>query len=98
MIVGVLADGTKEVIALEDGYRESSESWASLLRGLKQRGMRAPVLATASLIYDCARILTQTHTPSIKSSTDGTIVNFFAPALYKTVVKYARFCLIWASQ
>ena len=45
VIVGVLADGTKEVIALEDGYRESSESWASLLRGLKQRGMRAPVLA-----------------------------------------------------
>jgi putative transposase len=45
VIVGVLADGTKEVIALEDGYRESSESWASLLRDLKQRGMRAPVLA-----------------------------------------------------
>jgi putative transposase len=45
VIVGVLADGTKEVIALEDGYRESTESWASLLRDLKQRGMRAPVLA-----------------------------------------------------
>jgi putative transposase len=45
VLVGVLADGTKEVIALEDGYRESTESWASLLRDLKQRGMRAPVLA-----------------------------------------------------
>ena len=45
VIIGVLADGSKEVIALEDGYRESKESWASLLRDLKKRGMRAPVLA-----------------------------------------------------
>ncbi len=30
---------------MEDGYRESTESWAALLRGLKRRGMRAPVLA-----------------------------------------------------
>ena len=40
VIIGVLADGTKEVIALEDGYRESQESWACLLRDLKRRGMR----------------------------------------------------------
>ena len=45
VIVGVLPDGRKEVIALEDGYRESTESWASLLRDLKRRGMSAPVLA-----------------------------------------------------
>ena len=45
VIIGVLADGTKEVIALEDGYRESQESWACLLRDLKRRGMLAPVLA-----------------------------------------------------
>jgi len=45
IIMGVLADGTKEVIALEDGYRESEESWASLLRDLKRRGMPVPVLA-----------------------------------------------------
>jgi len=45
VIIGVLTDGTKEVIAIEDGYRESEESWASLLRDLKRRGMRAPVLA-----------------------------------------------------
>jgi transposase-like protein len=41
----VRPDGTKELIAIEDGYRESTESWATLLRGLKRRGMRAPVLA-----------------------------------------------------
>jgi putative transposase len=45
VIVGVLPDGRKEVIALEDGYRESTESWVSVLRDLKRRGMPAPVLA-----------------------------------------------------
>ena len=45
VIIGVLADGTKEVIALEDGFRESKESWAGLLRNLRHRGLRAPVLA-----------------------------------------------------
>ncbi len=44
-LVGVLPDGRKEVIALEDGYRESTETWASVLRDLKRRGMAAPVLA-----------------------------------------------------
>lgn len=45
VIVGVRADGTKELVALADGYRESTESWADLLRDLKRRGMGAPVLA-----------------------------------------------------
>ncbi|MEV6863755.1 IS256 family transposase, partial [Streptosporangium subroseum] len=43
--IGVRADGRKELIALSDGYRESTESWADLLRDCKRRGMRAPVLA-----------------------------------------------------
>jgi len=45
VIVGVRPDGTKEVIAIEDGYRESTESWLAVLRDLKARGMRAPALA-----------------------------------------------------
>jgi len=45
VLLGARPDGTKEVIAVEDGFRESTESWASLLRKLKARGMRAPVLA-----------------------------------------------------
>ena len=45
VMLGVRADGTKELVALADGFRESSESWADLLRGCKRRGMRAPVLA-----------------------------------------------------
>lgn len=46
-LIGVLPDGTKEVVALEDGYRESTESWKTLLRDLKRRGMPAPKLAIA---------------------------------------------------
>jgi putative transposase len=45
VVIGVNVDGTKEVLALEDGYRESEESWARLLRDLKRRGMPAPMLA-----------------------------------------------------
>ena len=45
VMIGVRADGRKELVALTDGYRESTESWAGLLRDCKRRGMRAPVLA-----------------------------------------------------
>jgi putative transposase len=45
VMLGARPDGTKELITIEDGYRESTESWASVLRDLSQRGMRAPLLA-----------------------------------------------------
>jgi putative transposase len=45
VIIGVRADGRKELVALADGFRESAESWADLLRDAKRRGMTAPVLA-----------------------------------------------------
>lgn len=46
VILGVTETGHKEVVAMEDGYRESSESWASLLRSLKERGLKqGPQLA-----------------------------------------------------
>src|SRR5690349_21786516 len=37
VMIGVRADGRKELVALTDGYRESTESWADLLRDCKQR-------------------------------------------------------------
>jgi transposase-like protein len=46
VIVGVRPDGSKELIALADGYREDTESWLDLLRGLKKRGLPGPSLAT----------------------------------------------------
>jgi transposase-like protein len=46
VIMGATADGKKELIALQDGYRESTQSWRELLLGLKQRGLTiAPKLA-----------------------------------------------------
>ena len=44
VIVGVRADGTKELVAVCDGERESTDSWAELLRDCRRRGMRAPVV------------------------------------------------------
>jgi putative transposase len=45
VLVGVRPDGTKELVAVQDGYREDTQSWLDLLRDLKQRGMTAPELA-----------------------------------------------------
>ena len=45
VMIGVRADGRKELVALADGFRESTESWADLLRSCRRRGMTAPVLA-----------------------------------------------------
>jgi putative transposase len=45
VIVGVRADGRKELVAVADGERESTQSWAELLRDLRRRGMRAPMVA-----------------------------------------------------
>lgn len=45
VVLGVRPDGRKELVAIADGYRESADSWAELLRDLKTRGMRAPCLA-----------------------------------------------------
>jgi putative transposase len=45
VMVGARLDGRKELVAISEGYRESTESWACLLRDLKKRGMRAPELA-----------------------------------------------------
>jgi putative transposase len=45
VLVGVRADGTKELVAVADGERESTDSWAEVLRDLRRRGMRARVVA-----------------------------------------------------
>ncbi|MCA2991967.1 IS256 family transposase [Gemmatimonas sp.] len=42
VLIAALADGTKVVLAVESGHRESAESWAEILRDLPARGFRAP--------------------------------------------------------
>jgi transposase-like protein len=44
VLLGVRLDGTKELVALAEGLRESTESWADLLRDCRRRGMRDPEL------------------------------------------------------
>jgi hypothetical protein len=45
VVLGARADGPRAVMAVEDGDRESTERWRSVWRGLKRRGMGAPVVA-----------------------------------------------------
>ena len=47
VVLGAMRDGTKEVLALRSGYRESVESWSEVLRDLKARGIEAPRLLMA---------------------------------------------------
>jgi transposase-like protein len=41
VMIGVRSDGRKELVALADGFRESTESWADLQRGCRRRGLTA---------------------------------------------------------
>lgn len=46
VVIGVRADGVKEFLAMEEGYRESTESWLAVLRSLRDRGLTdAPLVA-----------------------------------------------------
>jgi transposase-like protein len=44
VVIGVREDGVKELLAVEDGYRESTESWSGVFRDLKRRGLNEPKL------------------------------------------------------
>ncbi len=46
VVIGVREDGCKELLAVEDGYRESTDSWAAVLRDLRDRGLKTPTLVT----------------------------------------------------
>ena len=46
VIIGATAEGTKELVAITDGYRESAQSWREVLLDLKRRGLKkGPALA-----------------------------------------------------
>jgi transposase-like protein len=46
VIIGVTEHGHKELVAVEDGFRESEDSWSELLLGLRERGLTtSPKLA-----------------------------------------------------
>ena len=45
VVIGVTEEGTKELLAVEDGWRESKDSWLALLKSLVARGLEKPLLA-----------------------------------------------------
>jgi transposase-like protein len=46
LVIGVREDGVKELLAVEDGYRESTDSWVAVFRDLRDRGLNEPKLVT----------------------------------------------------
>lgn len=42
VVLGVRDDGVKELLAISEGYRESTESWHAVIRDLKDRGLSTP--------------------------------------------------------
>src|SRR5262249_26006351 len=42
VVLAALRDGQKVILAVESGYRESTDSWSAILRDLKRRGRRPP--------------------------------------------------------
>jgi transposase-like protein len=42
--LAAVSDGSKVFVGLQTGYRESTESWASMLRQMKSRGLKMPRL------------------------------------------------------
>lgn len=44
VVLAALSDGTKTFLAIEPGHRESTESWSSVLRSLRERGLKCPAL------------------------------------------------------
>jgi len=46
VVLGVDEQGHKELLAMDEGYRESTQSWSEVLRSLRERGLaQAPLLA-----------------------------------------------------
>ena len=43
-VIGAAEDGSKELLAMTEGYRESTASWGDLFRSLRDRGLSAPLL------------------------------------------------------
>jgi putative transposase len=65
VVIGVREDGVKELLAVEDGYRESTESWAAVMRDLKDRGLNEP-----RLVIGAARRVPRRAPPGVLGAQD----------------------------
>ena len=65
VLVGINDQGRKELISVMEGYRESYESWKEIWRGVKERGMTAPLLVIGDGIAGLWKALSEVY-PSSK--------------------------------
>lgn len=79
VMIGVRADGRKELVALADGYRESTESWADLLRSCRRRGMAAPVLAVGDGALGFWKALREVFPKPVNNGAGSTSNPMFLP-------------------
>lgn len=67
VVVGAREDGTKELLALADGFRESKDSWLELLRDLKAHGLtQGPRLALADGALGFWQALQEAFDPGVE--------------------------------
>ncbi|MEX1654816.1 IS256 family transposase [Streptomyces pseudovenezuelae] len=59
VLMGVRVDGAKELIAITGGLRESTESWADLLRDCRRRGLCDPMLVVGDGVMGLWRALAE---------------------------------------
>ena len=64
VVIGVNERGEKHFLAIEDGGRESTQSWREVLLKLKSRGMNVPELAIGDGAMDFWAALEEVHPPS----------------------------------
>jgi transposase-like protein len=62
VIIGVTEHGRKELVAVEDGFRESTQSWEEVLLGLRERGLEtSPKLAVGDGALGFWKALSKTY-------------------------------------
>jgi len=70
-ILGAREDGQEELLAMESGYRESTESWSEVLRDLRDRGLAPPMAAVGDGALGLWAALDQVF-PTTNTSAAGT--------------------------
>jgi putative transposase len=62
VIIGVTEQGRKELVAVEDGFRESTQSWEKVLLSLRKRGLEtSPKLAVGDGVLGFWKALSKTY-------------------------------------
>ena len=82
VVIGVNARGDKHFLAIEDGVRESTQSWREVLLGMKQRGFTRPAklaVGDGALGFWSAlsEVYPQTRSQRCWMHKSGNVLNYF---------------------